>query len=84
MQRQAAVLILRELAVATPTYIYQRVSGFFEHIFHAIKDPKPMIREGAGEALRAALVVTSHRESAKQSTKSPWYLNFIYFNYNVV
>lgn len=73
-RRHAAVIMLRELAVATPTYIYQQVSGFFEHIFYAIKDPKPMIREGAGEAMRAALVVTSQRESAKQTTKSPWFV----------
>lgn len=56
-----------------PTYFYQQVSGFFEHIFTAIRDPKPMIREGAGQALRAALVVTSQRESSKQLNKPQWY-----------
>lgn len=56
-----------------PTYFYQQVSGFFEHIFNAIRDPKPIIREGAGQALRAALVVTSQRESSKQLTKPHWY-----------
>lgn len=72
-KRHAAVLILRELAVALPTYFYQQVSGFFEHIFTAIRDPKPIIREGAGQALRAALVVTSQRESSKQINKPQWY-----------
>lgn len=72
-KRHAAILILRELAVAMPTYFYQQVSGFFEHIFTAIRDPKPMIREGAGQALRAALVVTSQRESSKQLNKPQWY-----------
>lgn len=72
-KRHAAVLVLRELAVAMPTYFYQQVSGFFEHIFTAIRDPKPIIREGAGHALRAALVVTSQRESSKQMTKPQWY-----------
>lgn len=74
-KRHAAVLVLRELAVAMPTYFYQQVSGFFEHIFNAIRDPKPIIRDGAGQALRAALVVTSQRESAKQSNKPQiqWY-----------
>lgn len=67
------MLILRELAVAMPTYFYQQVSGFFEHIFTAIRDPKPIIREGAGQALRAALVVTSQRESSKQMNKPHWY-----------
>lgn len=56
-----------------PTYFYQQVSGFFEHIFNAIRDPKPIIRDGAGQALRAALVVTSQRESAKQLNKPQWY-----------
>lgn len=73
-KRHAAVLVLRELAVAMPTYFYQQVSGFFEHIFNAIRDPKPIIRDGAGQALRAALVVTSQRESAKQLNNKPqWY-----------
>lgn len=72
-KRHAAVLVLRELAVAMPTYFYQQVSGFFEHIFNAIRDTKPMIREGAGQALRAALVVTSQRESSKQLNKPLWY-----------
>lgn len=56
-----------------PTYFYQQVSGFFEHIFNAIRDPKAIIREGGGHALRAALVVTSQRESAKQLNKPQWY-----------
>lgn len=66
-------MVLRELAVAMPTYFYQQVSGFFEHIFNAIRDPKSIIREGGGHALRAALVVTSQRESAKQLNKPQWY-----------
>lgn len=73
-KRHAAVLVLRELAVAMPTFFYQQVSGFFEHIFNAVRDPKSIIREGAGQALRAALVVTSQRESAKQLLNKPmWY-----------
>lgn len=69
-KRLAAVLVLRELAVAMPTFFYQQVSGFFEHIFNAVRDPKPNIREGAGQALRAALVVTSQRENANRPL---WY-----------
>lgn len=69
------MLVLRELAVAMPTYFYQQVSGFFEHtcIFNAIRDPKAIIRDGGGHALCAALVVTSQRESAKQLNKPTWY-----------
>ncbi|XP_076166943.1 serine/threonine-protein kinase Tor isoform X1 [Ptiloglossa arizonensis] len=72
-KRHAAVLVLRELAVSMPTYFFQQVTPFFELIFNAIRDPKPVIREGAVEALRAALVVTAQRETAKQMHKSQWY-----------
>ncbi|CAG9112211.1 unnamed protein product [Plutella xylostella] len=73
-RRHSAVLLLKELAIAMPTYFYQQVSGFFDHILVALKDPKAQIREAAAKALRAALVVTSQRESAKQSSARPqWY-----------
>ncbi|XP_012282445.1 serine/threonine-protein kinase mTOR isoform X2 [Orussus abietinus] len=72
-KRHAAVLVLRELAVSMPTYFFQQVTPFFDLIFNAVRDPKPIIREGAVEALRAALVVTAQRETAKQMHKSQWY-----------
>jgi len=72
-RKHAAVLVLRELAVSVPTYFFQQVTPFFELIFNAIHDPKPAIREGAVEALRAALVVTAQRETVKQMHKSQWY-----------
>ncbi|KAG8279049.1 hypothetical protein J6590_008067 [Homalodisca vitripennis] len=68
-----AVLVLRELAVSVPTYFFQQVQLFFDLIFNAIRDQKPIIREGAVEALRAALVVTAQRETAKQTQKPQWY-----------
>lgn len=68
------MLVLRELALAMPTYFYQQVSQFFDLIFNAIQDPKPIIRESAVEALRAALVVTAQRESARQNQKPQWYV----------
>lgn len=58
--------MLKELAITMPTYFYQQVSQFFDLIFLAIQDPKVAIREGAIEALRAALVVTAQREIVKQ------------------
>lgn len=74
-RRHSAVLLLKELAIAMPTYFYQQVSGFFDHILIALKDPKQQIREAAAKALRAGLVVTSQRETAKQSTaKLQWYM----------
>ncbi|XP_046427062.1 serine/threonine-protein kinase mTOR [Neodiprion fabricii] len=72
-KRHAAVLVLRELAVSMPTYFFQQVSPFFDLIFNAIRDPKPLIREAATEALRAALVVTAQRETTKQMPKPQWY-----------
>lgn len=74
-RRHSAVLLLKELAIAMPTYFYQQVSGFFDHVLVALKDPKPQIREAAAKALRAGLVVTAQRETAKQSTARPqWYM----------
>ncbi|XP_058788970.1 serine/threonine-protein kinase mTOR isoform X2 [Phymastichus coffea] len=64
-KRHAAVLVLKELASTMPTYFYQQVSQFFELVFQAVRDPKPVIREQAVEALRAALVVTAQRESVQ-------------------
>lgn len=66
------VLVLRELAVSVPTYFFQQVQLFFDLIFNAVRDPKSVIREGAVEALRAALVVTAQRETAKQTQKPQW------------
>uniref|UniRef100_A0A182MSJ1 Serine/threonine-protein kinase TOR n=1 Tax=Anopheles culicifacies TaxID=139723 RepID=A0A182MSJ1_9DIPT len=74
-KRQAAVLVLRELAVAMPTFFYQQVGSFFDHIFVAIKDPKAAIREGAGQALRAVMIVTSQREGTKQNNNTQWHMN---------
>ncbi|XP_050347704.1 serine/threonine-protein kinase mTOR [Nymphalis io] len=74
-RRHSAVLLLKEMAIAMPTYFYQQVSGFFDHILIALKDPKQQIREAAAKALRAGLVVTAQRETAKQSTAKPqWYM----------
>ncbi|CAB3378482.1 Hypothetical predicted protein [Cloeon dipterum] len=72
-KRLAAVLVLRELAVSMPTYFYQQVQQFFELIFNGVRDPYKAIREGAVEAIRAALVVTAQRETAKQAQKPLWY-----------
>ncbi|XP_044740220.1 serine/threonine-protein kinase Tor [Chrysoperla carnea] len=72
-KRHAAVLILRELALAMPTYFYQQVSAFFDKIFIAVRDSRALVREGAASALRAALVVIAQRESSKQANKPQWY-----------
>ncbi|VDP09821.1 unnamed protein product [Soboliphyme baturini] len=66
LKRLAAVLILKELADVTPTFFFQHVSAFFDCIFGAIKDSRASTRENAVSALRAALVVTSQRETEQQ------------------
>lgn len=73
-KRLSAVLILRELAVAIPSYFYQQINGFFNHIMIALRDPKEQIREAAAKALRAALVLTAQRELPGQSNKAHWYI----------
>lgn len=71
-KRHAAVLILQELAMSTPTFFFQNVQPIFDCIFNGVRDPKPMIREGAVLALRAALIVTAQRET-KDTQNPPWY-----------
>ena len=63
--------MLRELALSSPTFFFQQVQTFFDVIFYAVRDGKPMIREAAVQALRAALVVTSQRET-KEAQRATW------------
>ena len=67
MRRYAAILVLREIAACMPTFFFQNVGTFFDVIFNPIRDVRPTIRESAVFALRAALIVTTQRETAKQS-----------------
>ncbi|ESO95689.1 hypothetical protein LOTGIDRAFT_214800 [Lottia gigantea] len=71
-KRMAAVLVLKELAVNTPTFFFQQIQQFFDCIFDAIRDLKPSVREAAVSALQAALTVTSQRET-KETQRSQWY-----------
>ena len=50
---QLQVLVLRELALSSPTFFFQQVQTFFDVVFCAVRDPKPIIREGAVTSLRA-------------------------------
>lgn len=72
-KRLSAVLILKELAIAMPSYFFQQINGFMNYIVVALRDPKDQIREAAAKALRAAFVVTAQRENPKQSNKAHWY-----------
>lgn len=72
-RRHAAVLVLRELALSTPTFFFQQVQPFFDSVFNAVRDPKPVIRESAVAAVQAALVVTAQRETKDAKQKLTWY-----------
>eukprot|EP00794_Sanderia_malayensis_P007416 gene7416-8236_t len=71
-RRHDAVLVLKELAVNTPAFFFQHVQAFFDNIFNAVRDPKPAIREGAVEALRACFAIISQRETKKNHFRH-WY-----------
>ncbi|CAK9293619.1 unnamed protein product [Gordionus sp. m RMFG-2023] len=71
-RRHAAVLVLKELALCTPTFFVQHLPQYFETIFIALKDTKPIIREGASLSLRAVLHIVSQREN-RDIHKPPWY-----------
>jgi len=56
-----------------PTLFFQHAAQFFDLVLNVTRDPKPCIRDGAVEALRAALVVIAQRETSKQTQKSQWW-----------
>ncbi|XP_046969780.1 serine/threonine-protein kinase Tor-like [Vanessa cardui] len=73
-KRLSACFILRELAIAMPSYFFQHINGFFNYIMLPLRDPKEQVRDAAGKALRAAFVVTAQREIPEQSNKAHWYI----------
>jgi len=62
-RRYAAVLVLKELAQNAPTLFYVHVASFFKLVWTPLRDHAVHIREGAVEALRAALALISKREN---------------------
>jgi serine/threonine-protein kinase mTOR len=54
-RRYAAVLVLRELALAAPTVLYDRRRPFFEDIWLVINDMKENIRYGTQRLSTATL-----------------------------
>lgn len=72
-KKQAALLILRELAIMTPSSFYKQASSFFEQIWEAIRHPSPIIREAAVSTLRATLAITVSREGKEASASLAYY-----------
>ena len=71
----SSVLVLREIACCMPTFFFQNVSQFYDVIFNAVWDSRIDLRESAVHAIRAGLIVTVQRESAKQAKHQhqAWY-----------
>ena len=67
-QKLASVYILCELAEAAPTHVYPHASTFFAHVWSALADPKPVVREAAARALHAVLVLVAARRSRSRDT----------------
>ncbi|CCJ30549.1 unnamed protein product [Pneumocystis jirovecii] len=62
-RRLAAVLVLRELALNSPTLIYSYISQIFDLIWVALRDSKVIIRNSAADTLSACLEIIYQRES---------------------
>lgn len=73
-RRNAAVLILHELAKAAPTLFYQHVTRFLRCIWVALTDSHVSIRESGVKALAACLWLIAQRQSSRQSEwfKTVW------------
>lgn len=62
-KRLLNLLLLKELASATPLAFFKQINDFYDLIFDAIRHSNVSVREKAILALRAALSVTVARES---------------------
>lgn len=51
------VLILRELAIHTPTLFYQQIQQFFDNIFVAVRDPKVCVVVHASDSAQISVTV---------------------------
>ncbi|GAO47492.1 hypothetical protein G7K_1698-t1 [Saitoella complicata NRRL Y-17804] len=73
-RRHAAVLVLRELAINSPTLIYSYVPQILDLIWVALRDPKVIIRDSAADALSACLEIIYQRES---QLRLQWYTKIL-------
>ena len=69
-RKLSAVLVLREIAIATPTIFNVHVGAFVEDVWEALREQNQMIRDTAVEAVRACLDVIAERQN---SLSSQWY-----------
>ncbi|KDO21536.1 hypothetical protein SPRG_13345 [Saprolegnia parasitica CBS 223.65] len=71
VRRQAAVIILRELAINAPAILFRHIDTFFDVIWNAFGDSKQPTREGAADALQACFALLQARDSNR---KTMWYV----------
>ncbi|KAJ3394189.1 phosphatidylinositol kinase- protein kinase tor1 [Entophlyctis sp. JEL0112] len=62
-RRYAAALVLKELAVSSPTLVFSYVPQILELIWTALRDPKVVIRESGSEVLRVCIQLIQQRET---------------------
>ncbi|TPX76526.1 hypothetical protein CcCBS67573_g02191 [Chytriomyces confervae] len=62
-RRYAAVLVLKELSLSSPTLIFSFVPQILELIWTALRDPKVIIRESGAEVLRVSLQLLQQRDT---------------------
>ncbi|KAK9463121.1 armadillo-type protein [Lipomyces oligophaga] len=62
-RRQAAMLIISELAANSPTILYVWVRQILDVIWVALRDPKVAVRNDAADALRACLKIIFQRDN---------------------
>lgn len=65
--RYAGVLILKELARHSANYIHSHIGLVFDNILVPLRDPRPIVREGAAELLAACLEIVTQRERQPRS-----------------
>ncbi|EED89568.1 phosphatidylinositol 3-kinase (PI3K)-like protein [Thalassiosira pseudonana CCMP1335] len=61
-RRLAAVLVLGELARCAPTAFYSKTHNFLDHIFPVLRDPQPIVRVCAADALSECLQILMERQ----------------------
>lgn len=71
-KKHCGALRLRELARFAPAFFVPHMSQFFDCIFNAICDQKPIVRECGVDALRSALFVLASRET-EENQNPRWY-----------
>lgn len=73
-RRMAAVLVIKEFAVYSPTLIYSYVSQILDLLWMALRDPKVIIRNSAADALSGCLDIIFQRETA---LRIQWYIRIL-------